>query len=339
MNAAIQHKNGDPTSAEVLSVVENVAIPEPNEGEILVKVACAAINPVDYKLVSGDFPGKSKGTFGFDVSGTIEKIGPGCNGTDDGSTLTVGDKIYADAVETGGSFAEYVLVKNVAACRMPNNITFKEAAALPLAALTALQALQTHGNLQSGQKVAILGGSGGVGSLAVQMAKALGAEHVYATGSSVELIRNLGADTVINYREVSSIEEEMKGLDLDLVFDTVGGIENWKAAQSSLKSGGKFITIVGDGGSLPSIIQAMIWRNLKAFVGFGPSYKVFLTNTKAPNVVADMKQLTKFIESGAVKALVDERDFQLTTESVGDIVKASMSHRTKGKLVLSVTKE
>merc|ERR1719491_1502320 len=305
MKAVIQHKNGDPTSAEVLSVVENVAIPEPNEGELLVKVACAAINPVDYKIVLGDFPGRSN-RFGFDVSGTIAKIGPGCttaiDDDADGSwpPLTVGDKIYADAVETGGSFAEYVLVKKVAACRMPNNITFKEAAALPLAGLTALQGLTTQGKLQRGQKVAILGGSGGVGSLAVQMAKALGAEHVYATGSAVELIRQLGADTVINYREVASVEEEMKGLDLDLVFDTVGGDESWKAAQASLKSsGGKFVCLFGDHGT-------------------------FLTNTKAPEVIADMKQLTEFIESGAVKALVDERDFQLTTESVGEIVQASM---------------
>merc|ERR1719491_2807856 len=116
MKAVIQHKNGDPTSAEVLSVVENVAIPEPNEGELLVKVACAAINPVDYKIVEGHFPGKSN-RFGSDVSGTIAKIGPGGTATDDGSTFKVGDKIYADAIATGGSFAEYVLVQQVAACR------------------------------------------------------------------------------------------------------------------------------------------------------------------------------------------------------------------------------
>jgi len=305
MKAVLKHKNGDPTSAEVLSVVENVAIPEPNEGELLVKVACAAINPVDYKIVEGHFPGKSN-RFGSDVSGTIAKIGPGCN-----ATMKVGDKIYADAIATGGSFAEYVLVQQVAACRMPKNNTFKEAAALPLAGLTALQGLTTQGKLQRGQKVAILGGSGGVGSLAVQMAKALGAAHVYATGSAVALIRQLGADTVINYREVASVEEEMKGLELDLVFDTVGGDDSWKAAQASLKSGGTFVCLFGKHGT-------------------------FLTNTNAPEVIADMQQLTDFIESGAVKALVDERDFQLTTESVGEIVQASMSHRTKGKLVLTV---
>merc|ERR1712238_317625 len=128
---------------------------------------------VDYKIVLGDFPGRSN-RFGFDVSGTIAKIGPGCTAIDDddddGSPpLMVGDKIYADAVETGGSFAEYVLVQQVAACRMPKNSTFKEAAALPLAGLTALQGLTAQGNGKlhlRGQKVAILGGSGGVGSLA-----------------------------------------------------------------------------------------------------------------------------------------------------------------------------
>jgi len=160
---------------------------------------------------------------------------------------------------------------------------------------------------------------------------------VYATGSSVDLIKGLGADTVINYREVS-IVEEMKGLDLDLVFDTVGGYDGWQAAQGGLKKGGKFISIVGDGGSIGAIIRASIWRNAMYFLGLGASYKIFLTNTKAPEVESDMKKITELVESGSVKPLVDERDFELTTASLGDIIKASMSHRTKGKLVLTVAK-
>ena len=256
MKAALQHKNGDPTSPDVLSVVDDAAVPEPAAGQVLVKVSCASVNPIDYKLVAGDFPGKKEGPFGCDVSGTVAKLGPGCD------AFKVGDRVYADAIKTPGSFAEYALVPAEALGRMPKNISFKEAAALPLAGLTALQAFQTHGKLKEGQKVAVLGGSGGVGSLAVQIAKALGAAHVYATGSAVDLIKGLGADTVINYKE-QDVVAAMTGLELDIVFDTVGGYDNWIAGQAALKTGGIYLTIVGDGGSIASIMASMLFRNVK----------------------------------------------------------------------------
>jgi len=331
MKAAIQHKNGDPTSPEVLSVVDDAPIPEPAAGQVLVKVACASLNPIDYKLVAGDFPGKTAGPFGADVSGTVERLGPGCD------AFKPGDRVYADAIKTHGSFAEYAVVEAAALSPMPKNASFKEAAALPLAGLTALQAFATHGKLRAGQKVAIMGGSGGVGSLAVQMAKALGAAHVYATGSAVDLIKGLGADTVINYKE-TSVVEAMAGLELDLVFDTVGGVDNWLAARGGLKRGGAFLSIVGDGGSIASIMRAVLWRNAVGLFGFaGPTYKVFLTSTDAPGVAADMRKLTELVEAGKVKPLVDARAFELTTASLGDLIKASMTHRTKGKLVMTVS--
>jgi len=127
--------------------------------------------------------------------------------------------------------------------------------------LTALQGLQGAG-LKEGMKVAIMGGSGGVGSLAIQMAKALGASHVYATGSSVELIKGLGVDTVINYKE-TSVLEALKGKDLDIVYDTIGGYENWEAAQAGLKKNGTFVTLVGDGGSLVPNLAKIAWRMLQ----------------------------------------------------------------------------
>jgi NADPH:quinone reductase-like Zn-dependent oxidoreductase len=329
MKAAILHKNGDPTTTEVLSVEENVKIPEPEKDEILVKVAAASINPVDWKLMNGDFPGKKNGPVGIDVSGTVEKIG-----AETETSLKVGDQVYADAFATQGSFAEYVLVKAVAASIKPSNIDMAQAAALPLAGLTALQGLLTHGGFKEGHKVCILGGSGGVGSLAVQMAKALGASEVWATGSSVDLIKGLGADNVINYRE-QSVVEELNGKEFDLVFDTIGGYEGWEAAAGALKKGGSFVTLVGDGGGLLSMMPGIIWRKLMAALG-GPAYNLFLTNTKAPEVIKDMTKLTDLVEAGKVKPVLDERSFELTTESVHELIKASMSHRSKGKLVLKV---
>mmetsp|Transcript_4202 Transcript_4202/g.5527 ORF Transcript_4202/g.5527 Transcript_4202/m.5527 type:complete len:332 (+) Transcript_4202:20-1015(+) len=330
MKAAVLHKNGDPTTPAVLSV-EEVEVPVAGDGEMLIKVSAASINPVDYKLFMGDFPGKKDGLTGLDVSGVVETIGPGCD-----TSLKPGDAIYADAAKTMGSFAEFVRVQAVAVSPKPKNIDFREAAALPLAGLTALQGLVTHGGLQTGGRVAILGGSGGVGSLAVQMAKALGAGHVIATGSSVEFIKGLGADTVINYRE-ANVVDELKGADLDLVFDTVGGIEGWTAAQGGLKKGGKFISIVGDGGGLPGMIPGILWRKFMSNFGY-PAYSIFLTDTSAPAVAADMAKITEMVEAGKVKPVLDERVFELTTESVHEMVKASMSHRTKGKLVLTVSK-
>jgi len=331
MKAAILHKNGDPTSSEVLSVQEDVDIPEIQSDEILVKVSAASINPIDWKLMKGDFPGKKSGTVGFDVSGIVDQVGADVDAT----AFHVGDAVYADAAATQGSFAEFVAVKAVAASLKPKSIDFVQAASLPLAGLTAIQGLFTHGEFKESQKVCILGGSGGVGSLAVQIAKAMGASEVWATGSDVEGIQKLGADKVINYRE-KSVVDELQGQELDLVFDTIGGKEGWEAAKGALKKGGIFVTLVGDGGSLFAMIPGVIWRKIMSKFGVNPSYRLFLTKTSAPDVVSDMKKLTEFIESGKVKPVLDERKFRLTTESIHEMVEASMSHHAKGKLVLQV---
>jgi 2-methylene-furan-3-one reductase len=332
MKAAILLKIGDPTTDAVLAVQENVDVPELKQDEVLIKVRAASINPVDWKKMNGEFPGKESGTVGLDVSGVVEKIGP-----DTTTDLKVGDEIYADSIETGGgSFAEYVAVQTVAASLKPKNIGFAEAAALPLAGLTALQGLVTQGGFKSGQTVCILGGSGGVGSLAIQMAKAMGASHIYATGSSVDMIKGFGADTVINYKD-QSVADGLKGKEIDLVFDTVGGNEGWVAAQGGLKKGGKFISIVGDGGGLKAMIPGIVWRKTMALIGAGPEYTIFLTNSKAPDVVNDMKKITEMVEAGQVKPVLDPRKFELTTKSVHDMIQASMSHKAKGKLVLVVS--
>lgn len=329
MKAAILHKNGDPKTAEVLSVGENVEKPTPSKGEILIKVSAAAINPIDWKVMKGDFPGKKSGPVGLDVSGVVESIGP-----DTETSLKVGDAVYADCMPTMGAWAEYALVPAPSASLKPKNINFQEAAALPLVGLTAYQGLVTHGGLTSGQKVAILGGSSGVGSLAIQMAKALGASEVYATGSSVDMIKELGADTVINYKE-QSIVDGLKGKELDIVFDCVGGIEGWQAAQVGLKKNGKFLTIVGDNNGLVKTMAGAGFRMFKSVFG-ATSYKLFLTNTKPPAVTDDMKKITELVEAGKVKPILDGRSFELTTQGVHDMVEASMSHRAKGKLILNV---
>lgn len=327
MKAAIQHKNGDPTTAAVLSVDQ---VPKPTAGadEVLVKVSCASINPIDYKLMTGAVPVKRSGPAGFDVSGVVAAVGASV------TNVSVGESVYADAARFQGAFAEYVRVDKDAVARMPRGASFREAAALPLAGLTALQGLTTQGGMAEGSRVAILGGSGGVGSFAVQMAKALGAAEVVATGSSVEMIAALGADRVVNYKE-EDIGEALRGMELDLVFDTVGGVEGWVAAKGALKKGGRFVTVAGDGGSFFAMAPGIVFRKVAALFG-APPYIIFLTKSSAPTVGPDMAKITEMVEAGKVKPVVDDRVFELTTESMHEMCKAMMSHRTKGKLVMTV---
>jgi NADPH:quinone reductase-like Zn-dependent oxidoreductase len=343
MKAAVLLKNGDPTRDDVLCVKDDVEVPaDLGKDEILIKVSAAAINPVDYMLMKGDFPGLKKGLTGCDVSGIVEAIGPSsaAGGAKDAGVnaptdLKVGDEVYADTMGNLGSFAEYVRVKKITASRKPSNINMIQAAALPLVGLTALQGLVTHGGLKEGVSVCILGGSGGVGSLAVQMAKALGASKVWATGTSVDMIKGFGADKVINYKD-ESVVEALNGQNFDIIYDTVGGLEGWNAAKSGLKKGGTFVTIVGDGGSMPYLIGTIVWRKFKSVLGLCHSYKFFMCDNSSPAVVEDMKKITELVESGKVKPVLDERTFELTTKSVHEMVEASMGHRAKGKLILKV---
>lgn len=329
MKVAKFSKIGDPTSADVLSVVD-ADIPVPRKGEILVKVAAAAVNPVDWKLIKGALPGVQPGSVGFDVSGTIEAIGPDC---DDTTGWKVGDDVIADTYPIGGSWAEYCRVPIAAAALKPSTTTFEEAAALPLCGLTAVQSLR-NGGFQKDQTIAILGGSTAVGSLAIQMAKEMGARHIYATGSSSDLISGLGADTVINYRE-KSVMDELKGKDLDLVIDCVGGLDHWKLAKACLGPKGCFVTIVGDDSGMLSTLGGILWRYFLAMFGY-TKYVFTMASTKAPAVIEDMKYITELVEAGKLRPILDGRTFELNTESVHEMVKASMSHRAKGKLILKV---
>jgi NADPH:quinone reductase-like Zn-dependent oxidoreductase len=323
MKAAVFKKIGDPCQDDVFAVVDDVAKPTLEAGEILIRVKAASMNPVDWKLIREKIPGlvmKPGSVVGCDVAGVVEAIGPDCGET---SSLRVGDEIYADTIFNHGAFAEYCKVLAVTAHKKPKNCSFQEAASLPVVGLTALQGLVTHGKFKAGMSVCILGGTGGVGSVAIQMAKALGAAHVYATGSAVNLLKSLGADTIINYKE-QNVADALAGKDIDIVLDTVGGIEGWTTAKRCLKKGGTFVTIVGDGGSYDPTVPG------------SPKYVFFLANSSPPGVQEDMKKITEMVESGSVKPLLDSQQFMLTTESMHAMIKASMSHRTKGKLVLTV---
>lgn len=216
--------------------VEDVSRPEPQAGEILVKVHAAGVNPIDWKIRGG--AGQRMGLtlpirLGSEIVGTIETCGAGA------SKFHEGDAVFG-MVPSGG-FSEYAIIKADHAVHKPKNLSFVEAAALPLAGTTAWQALFEEAGLSEGQRLLITNSSGGVGSLAVQFAKAHGA-HVtaVASGHNEHFVRDLGADHFIDYTRQAF--EEI-ATDMDAVLDTMGG-EVYQRALQTLKKGGKMITVV-----------------------------------------------------------------------------------------------
>ena len=225
---------------EVLTVYE-IVTPQPAADELLVRVHAAGVNPVDTGTRSGRSAGLTNAAPpyvpGFDVSGVVVATGSSV------TEFNIGDSVFAMLdLRRGGGYAEYALVKESEATLKPENLTFAEAAALPLVALTAWQALFETADLQPGQTVLIHGGAGGVGSIAVQLAKWRGA-RVIATGSdySQEFLRELGADVTVDYRNQRF---EDFALNVDMVLDTVGRDTQIRSL-SVLREGGILVSLVG----------------------------------------------------------------------------------------------
>jgi NADPH:quinone reductase-like Zn-dependent oxidoreductase len=209
---------------------------------VLVKVHAASLNPIDNVLRSGALKDSMPLSFpfvmGFDVSGEIVEIGQ------DVRHFKVGDAVFArPKQEDAGAVAQYARVGESELALKPTNLSHAKAASVPLAGLTAWQALVTEGKLKKGEKVLIHAGSGGVGTLAIQIAKHLGA-HVATTVSegNMDLVKSLGADQVIDYKN-QSFEDEVS--DLDLVFDMIGG-DTLNRSFATLKKGGKIVSIKGE---------------------------------------------------------------------------------------------
>lgn len=232
MKAIVIHRYGDNSVLEYLDVDR----PGPQSGEVLVKVHAAGVNPLDWKIRGG--AGARMGMtlpihLGAEISGTVEQLGEGV------SAFREGDAVYG-IVKSGG-FAEFVLAPAADLARKPANLDFIAAAAVPLGALTAWQAMFDLGGLTEGQRIFMTNGSGGVGAMAVQLAKSAGA-HVtaMASGRNEDYLRSLGVDTFIDY--TAGPFEQVAG-EMDIVFDTVGG-DTFARALSTLKKGGVMVTAV-----------------------------------------------------------------------------------------------
>lgn len=234
---------------------ENMALrempkPVPGDGEVLIRISCAGVNPVDWKIREGlmqkVFPHKFPLTLGWDASGTIEQVGPNVAPERVGEFVFAYCRQYGTPVERG-TYAEYIAIPADMAVRAPRNLSTEQAAAIPLPALTASQALFDAGNLRAGETVLILGAAGGVGSMAVQMARHLGARVIAAASAGNHtFVKTLGADAVFDYRS-EPLEQAIARLasgGVDLVFDAVGGAYLHDGILA-LKRGGRMITVAG----------------------------------------------------------------------------------------------
>ena len=236
MHAIVVETPGGP---EALTWTE-VPTPEPAAGEVLVRVEAAGVNPIDWKTRSGLGPATSFGDrpyiVGWDVAGTVAARGPDTEG------LAVGDPVLGMArfPSPDGAYAEYVSVPAAQLRRRPADLPVVEAGALPLAGMTAWQSLVSVGDLQAGQRVLVHAAAGGVGHLAVQIAKALGA-HVIGTasGPKLDLLRELGCDEVVDYR-TEAFEKVLEPV--DLVYDLVGG-ETALRSFELVAPGGRYICL------------------------------------------------------------------------------------------------
>lgn len=213
--------------------------PVPGPGEILLSMRAASINPIDYKVRDGKakllLPYKMPLIMGNDGSGVVEETGDGA------ARFRKGDAVMVRPDKSRiGTFAEYCVVRESDAARKPSNLSFEEAASLPLVGLTTYQALISLGRVQKGQSILIHAGSGGIGTFAIQFAKHLGL-HVTTTTSTgnIDFVRNLGADTVIDYKN-TKFGDVCRGL--DMVFDTLGG-ETLKKSFGVVKEGGVVVSI------------------------------------------------------------------------------------------------
>ena len=303
MKAVVINEYGDN------DVVQHVEIdrPEPRPGEMLVKVHAAGVNPVDWKIRSG--AGQRMGMtlpiyLGGEITGTVEKLGDSVSGWEEG------DAVYG-IIKSGG-FAEYAAAPAAAMARTPASLDFIHAAAVPLGALTAWQAMFDVAGLASGQRLLVTSSSGGVGSLAVQLAKAKGA-HVtaMASGRNEAYVRGLGADAFIDYT-AQPFEQEAR--DMDVVFDTVGG-DTFKRAFSTLTKGGFLVTSV----AFPTD------KDQRRGIGVG---RVLCK----PNA-GQLASIRDLVEAGKLKAHV------ATVLPLAELKKAfelSEGGRTRGKVILQI---
>lgn len=292
---AIRHQRYGPPDTLVL---EDVPVPDPGEGQLRVRVHAAAANPLDWHKLRGSpvvvrlsdgLLRPSDPGLGADVAGRVDAVGEGV------TRFAVGDAVFGEA---SGGFADYVCVAEDRVARKPEGVSFEQAAAAPVAGLTALQGLRDHGRLQAGERVLINGASGGVGTFAVQLARHFGAETTgVCSGRNVELVRSLGAEHVVDYTEADFTR---LGERWDVVFDAVGNATN-AGYRRALEPGGR--AVVAGFTTLPRmLVQVMLLGAITSRT----TDRTVGTMLARPNA-EDLAFLAERLERGEVNSVIDRR--------------------------------
>ena len=308
MKAVVIHSYG---GREVL-VSEDMPVPEITDDEVLIRVHAAGVNPVDWKVRAGYLsemlPYEFPLILGWDVSGTVAKAGSKV------TRLSVGDEVYALAdISRNGAYAEFIAVKGDGVALKPDSLDHVHAASVPLAALTAWQAMFGAADLSEGQRILIHAAAGGVGSFAVQFAKWKGA-HVLGTASARnrEFLLGLGADEVIDY---TTTPFEDVAVDVDVVLDAMGG-ETQERSWKTLRSDGILVSILGP----PDENKATEFGVRSAGVFVQPN-------------AGQLAEIAQLIDSGDIKPVVTE------VLPMADVAKAhemSETEHVRGKIVLEI---
>jgi NADPH:quinone reductase-like Zn-dependent oxidoreductase len=322
MRALVQDKYGDAGALRL----DHITQPEVGEHEVLVRVHAAGLDRGTWHLMTGKpylmrlalgFRGPKDRVPGRDLAGTVEAVGS------EVTRFAVGDEVYGVG---RGSFAEYAVAAQDKLAPKPAALSFEQAAVVSISAGTALQALTDQGKVEAGQRVLVIGASGGVGSYAVQLAKALGAEVTgVASTAKLDLVRTLGADHVIDYL----CDDWAEGTELyDLILD-IGGNPRLSRLRRALAPKGTAVLVGGeDGGNLTGGMNRSL-RALMVSPFVGQRFAWFVAKERA----SDLKRLAEFFEAGAVTPSID-RTYSL------DRVPEAMSHlaagRVRGKVAITI---
>jgi NADPH:quinone reductase-like Zn-dependent oxidoreductase len=313
MKAIMRQVYGSP---DVLKL-EEIEKPVPKDDEILLKVVAASVNRTDShglrgtpfmaRIVLGGLRKPKTKILGYDFAGRVDKIGKEI------SEFHPGDEVFGTDKGAGG-FAEYLCTTPDLLLIKPPNVSFEDAATVPAVGITALQGLQKHGNLQSGQDVLINGASGGVGTYAVQIAKSLGGTVTgVCSTTNLDMVRSIGVEEVIDYSQEDFTLKEEK---YDLIFDTVAK-RSFSECKPILKSNGRYVTTAFS----PGLV-------LKGRLGRGDKKMISYVANKS-----DLIFLKDLLEAGKIKPVIDRR---YTLEQVPDAIRYLEKGHVKGKLIINL---
>jgi NADPH:quinone reductase-like Zn-dependent oxidoreductase len=296
-------------------IYQEVEKPEPGDGEVLIRIVAVSVNAADYRSIRMGIVPKRK-IFGADISGIVEDVGKNIR------QYKPGDEVIGDLADYGfGGFAEYVVAPEKALVSKPAQVTFDDAAALPMAALTALQGLRDKGKIQPGQKVLIAGSGGGVGTFAVQFARYFGAVvTAVCSSNNIEQARALGADQVIDYTREDFTKS---GNRYDLILG-INGNRSLYAYRRAMAPHGRYVMI---GGSLTQISKSILfgWA-----MSLGSRKMEFLA---AKSNQEDLEFIVKLVADGKIKPVI-ERHYSFN-ETIDAIRNLSKGH-AQGKAVINV---